>query len=88
VRVAVRELRAGLSRYVALARDGAVIEITTHGEPVARMIGVPHASKGGIARLLATGAAQWNGRKPALLDPVVLCGEGKPLSAIVIEDRG
>jgi prevent-host-death family protein len=88
VRVAICELRAGLSRYIALARDGAVIEITTRGKPVARMIGVPDASKGGIARLLATGAAQCNGRKLALLDPVVLCGEGKPLSAIVMEDRG
>lgn len=88
MRVAIRELRAGLSRYVALARDGAVIEITTHGKPVARMIGVPHPSNGGIARLQATGAAQWNGLKLDLLDPVVLCGEGKSLSAIVMEDRG
>lgn len=88
MRIAMHELKAGLSRYVAQANAGAVIEITSHDKPVARLVGVPHARSPGVARLLARGAAQWSGTKPALQSPVVISTGGKPLSEIVLEDRG
>ena len=49
--------------------------------------GAPQSNHAGVMRLLATGAAVWRGGKPkgALL---VLPGSGKPVSAIVLEDRG
>jgi prevent-host-death family protein len=88
MRIAMHELKAGLSRYVAQARAGEVIEITSHDKPVARLVGVPPAQPPGVARLLARGAAQWSGRKPTPRAAVPLAASGKPLSAIVLEDRG
>ena len=88
MRVAMHELKSGLSRYVAQARAGEGIEITSHDKPVARLVGVPAASPAGVARLLARGAATWNGAKPALQAPVVLSGGGNTVSDIVLEDRG
>lgn len=91
MRVAMHELKTGLSRYVAQARAGEVIEITSHDKPVARIVGMPAAAPGGpsgIERLVASGAAQWSGGKPKTFEPVRLQSHGKTLSEMVIEDRG
>ena len=49
--------------------------------------GAPQSNHAGVMRLLAAGAAVWQGGKPkgALL---VLPGSSKPVSATVLEDRG
>jgi len=87
MRVAMNELKAGLASYVARARAGEVIEITSHNKPVARMSGLPTADDSGIQRLVLRGAASWGGGKPALEPAVTLGDEGKSLSEIVLEDR-
>ncbi len=86
--VAMRELKAGLSRYVAQARAGRAIEIMLHNKPVARLIGIAPQGPAGIARLIATGAAQWRGGKPSLRPAIALESGGLSLSGMVLEDRG
>lgn len=86
--VAMRELKAGLSRYVAQARAGASFEITLHDRPVARLTGIAPPAPAGVARLVATGAAQWPGGKPTLRPPIALEAGGGSLAAMVLEDRG
>ena len=81
-------LKAGLSRYVARARTGEVIEVTSHDKPVARLVGITTADAPGIERLLASGAAQWRGGKPVFKPAVRLGTIGKGLAEMVLEDRG
>lgn len=88
MRVAMHELKAGLSRYVAQARAGEVIEITSHDKPVARLVGVPSDVPASIARLIGSGAAAWSGGKPALHAPVKLPPHPRSMSEMVVEDRG
>jgi prevent-host-death family protein len=88
MKIAMNELKAGLSRYVARARAGEVIEVTSHDKPVARLIGIVTADAPGVARLLARGAAQWRGGKPTLKPAVRLGTSGKSLAEMVLEDRG
>ena len=88
MKVALHQLKSGLSRYVAQARAGEVIEITSHDRPVARMVGIPPAAGAGVTRMLASGSAQWSGGKPALHPAVVLVPQGKTVSDMVVEDRG
>jgi prevent-host-death family protein len=88
MKIAMHQLKAGLSRYIAQARAGEVIEVTSHDKPVARIVGIPAADPTGVARLLASGAAQWRGGRPALHPAVKLVSSGKPLSEMVLEDRG
>jgi prevent-host-death family protein len=85
--VSIRELKAHLSRYLNQARTGQSIEITWHRKVVARVIGVPPPGTTGLARLLATGAGQWGGGKPAGAE-VRLSDAGRSVSALVLEDRG
>lgn len=88
MKIAMHQLKAGLSRYVSQARAGAVIEITSHDKPVARLVGVPDGGASGLAKLLGSGAAQWGGGKPAWRRPVQLPAHARSMSEMVIEDRG
>ena len=88
MRIAMHELKAGLSRYMAQARAGEVIEVTSHDKPVARIVGIPPTSASGLTRLLASGAAQWAGGKASHELPLKLTPGGKSLSEMILEDRG
>ena len=88
MRVAMHELKAKLSSYVARAHAGEVIEVTSHDKPVVRIIGVTRTDQPGVARLLATGRATWGGGKPALGTALKLAEGMTTLSETVLEDRG
>ncbi|MFH1021656.1 MAG: type II toxin-antitoxin system prevent-host-death family antitoxin [Pseudomonadota bacterium] len=85
--VSIHEFKSHLSRYVGRVQAGESIELTSHRRVVALITGVPKTTDQGIAKLLASGAASWNGGKPGgaslELDP-----RGIPVSQIVLEDRG
>ena len=87
MRVSVRDLKAHLSQYLAQAGTGEPIEITSHRRVVARLVGVAGAEHAGVARLLATGLAQWAGGKPRGA-AVRLTSGGRLVSDLLLEDRG
>lgn len=86
--IAIRELKSGLSRALALAQSGEVIEVTSHNKPVARIVGIPPQADDGLRRLLAIGALSWSGGKPKLAAPLTLTSSGTAVSRMVLEDRG
>ncbi len=59
LRLRIREFKARLSYYLRRARAGQTIEIASHRKVIARVTGVPSTESEGIARLVASGAAQW-----------------------------
>jgi prevent-host-death family protein len=61
MQVSIRELKAHLSRYLAQARQGTALEITSHRRIVARVTGVPESGTSALGELIARGAAQWDG---------------------------
>lgn len=65
--VGVRELRDGLSRHLAIVREGHTITVTDHGRPVARIVpvGVPTKLEQLIAAGLVTPAKKRKGKRPA-----------------------
>ncbi|WP_448627685.1 type II toxin-antitoxin system Phd/YefM family antitoxin [Geodermatophilus sp. URMC 64] len=54
--VGIKELRDGLSRYLAQVRAGHTITVTDHGRPVARI--VPAEGPTALERLIAEGLVQ------------------------------
>ena len=86
--IAMHELKAALSATVARAAAGEVIEVTSHGKPVARLVAATAANSQGLGGLVAEGAARWSGGKPDFAPPVVLPEHTKTLSDMVLEDRG
>ncbi len=87
MQVSMQEFKSHLSQYVGQAQAGQLIELTSHRKVVARIVGVPPADSAGVARLLAAGVASWQGGKPTGA-AFELQAVGKPISALVLEDRG
>lgn len=89
--VSVRELKTHLSEWLARARAGEVVEVTSHRKPIARITAVKPAEApptDPLQKAIDAGLISWNGQKPDLPPAVKLRGTGKLLSDIVIEDRG
>ena len=87
MQVSMQEFKSHLSHYVVQAQSGQLIELTSHRKVVARIVGVPATDSAGVSRLLAAGVATWQGGKPAGA-AFGLQEHGKPVSALVLEDRG
>jgi len=87
--IAVRELKASLSRVLLRAQAGEVIEVTSHNRPIARIVGIPPpVGDGGLSGLIAAGALSWSGSKPRLTPPLDLTEGVKSVGRILLEDRG
>jgi prevent-host-death family protein len=54
--IGIRELRDGLSRFLAEVREGRTITVTDHGRPIARI--VPTEGPTTLERLIAEGVVQ------------------------------
>jgi prevent-host-death family protein len=91
ISVPVREFKSKLSHYLAKAREGQTVEITSHRKVIARVTGVPEEpawakEHPGIWRMVQSGQATWNGEKPKFAR-IKLPGGGKTVSEMVLEDR-
>lgn len=86
--VAVRELKAQLSKYLARARAGEVFEVRSHNTPIARITGIPPVADTPLQSLVASKALTWSGRKPAFAAPLKPGADEADIARLVIEDRG
>lgn len=82
--VGIRELKTHLSTYIGYASQGEEVVVTDHGREVALLVPIT-AERRAVLGLVAEGAANWSGGKPAGLAGTKIKGE--PLAATVIADR-
>lgn len=87
VRVGVRELRQNLSVYLRRVKAGETLEVTEHGQPVARLTPRPRERLSIIDRMIAEGRVT-----PATYDhrqvpPPPRIPGSRPLSQIILEMR-
>jgi prevent-host-death family protein len=85
--VGIKELKEHLSEILARAREGEAVEVTSHRKPIARIVGIPATPDSGLTAFAAAGGFSWAGGKPELKPPASL-SLGKPVSEIILEDRG
>jgi len=88
--VACKELKNRLGKYLRLVRNGASVQITDRGNPIACILPVGSPAERGrvelLSRLAATGnvrlgSGQLRRSKPAVLKP------GKSIAEMIAEDR-
>ncbi len=91
----VAQLKSGLSAYLAKARSGTTIAITSHRKEIARVVGVatasPHGMPPGLAQLVADGKLAPGNGTPLTLDlppPLQLSNSGTSVSEMALQDRG
>ena len=87
MKVAVRQLKVSLSKLLARAQSGEVIEVNSHQKPIARIVGIPKSSEEPLNSLILNGSLSWNDQKPTQEPPIQLLSPGKSLSSLIQEDR-
>jgi prevent-host-death family protein len=87
MKVAIRTLKAELSAYLELARQGEVIQVTSHNQLVAQITGVQESSPQSMNALLFSKQATWSGKKPIFDAPEKLNSDQKSMSDLVLELR-
>ena len=88
-RVGLRELRTRFGYYMRKVRQGETVEVTDRGASVACLVPSPEAElRKKLEPLIKSGQVSWGGGpKPLGHDPPIRAS-GKPLSEIILEDRG
>jgi prevent-host-death family protein len=90
--VGVRELKNNLSRYLARVKAGEVITITERGREIARLstlVGDDEADADGerLLEMARQGLVTLPQAGHAEVDPRPVRSTGKPVSALLLEDR-
>lgn len=85
--VGIKELKGHLSEILARAQKGETVQVTSHRKPIARIIGISSTPDSGLTAFAAGGGFSWAGGKPELRPPESL-STGRPVSEIILEDRG
>ena len=86
--VSVSVLKANLSRLLARAQGGEVIEVISNGKPIARIVGIPDVHDHLLLKLTADNSITWNGKKPIFVkDLPTLSMNGRSLGKIIRQDR-
>jgi prevent-host-death family protein len=84
---AVRDLKTHLSAYLRRVKDGEQVVITDHGEPCAVIQPWTPGNEQARQRvLMGNPDFSWNGKPFSF--PEALAIGGRPLSDMVLEDRG
>lgn len=84
-RVGVRDLKASLSRYLDVVKEGGSVLVTERGRPIARI--VPVAIPEHIAELMTRGTVTWSGSRFRPPRRVVTLKPGPLLSDYIAEER-
>ena len=84
--VSITELKAHLAEYLRRVQEGKSFHVTVRGREVADLVPVDPV-RAALWRMVENGQATWNGGKPVVPRDLPV-NTGKPLSDIVLEDRG
>lgn len=86
VRIGVRALKNGLSRYLKSVKQGETIIVTERKKPIAKLSPVKTGVPLAYEFLIKEGTVSWSGGKPQGA-AVSKTGDARELSALVAEDR-
>lgn len=90
IQVGIKELKNGLSRYLALVKAGDELIVTEHGKPIARITqestGKQSVRKQ-LIQLAQEGLITMPSQSIEKTSFIPIKIEGKPVSEMVIEDR-
>lgn len=85
--VSIRELKARLSHYLRLTREGESIVITDRGVPIGRIVPIGQDLHQRLAAMQEAGLLQWSGQKLPRRKPVGKVRKGGSVAHLLIEDR-
>jgi len=87
VRVGIRELKARLSRYIRMVKNGKIVIVTEYGKPVGWILPYTDSIEDRLHAAAQAGILSWNGEVFRPAGPVAKVRGDKTVADIIIEDR-
>ncbi|MFO0983618.1 MAG: type II toxin-antitoxin system prevent-host-death family antitoxin [Planctomycetota bacterium] len=87
VAVGVRDLKARLSHYLRMVRQGRTIEITDRGQTVGRIVPAGKALADKVEDLVAAGLVAWSGKKLKSRPGVPRATRKRSVADLLVRDR-
>ena len=87
IEAGVRDLKARLSEYLRLVKQGRVVTITEHGKPIGRLVPYSESVEDRIQSAIDAGILLWNGERWEPAGPVAKVRGKKTVADLIIEDR-
>jgi prevent-host-death family protein len=85
--IGIRELKTRLSAYLRKVKEGDIIVITEHGEPVGRIVPASEQIQDRLERLVKTGQVAWSGNPLPEILPIAATRGEITISDMILEDR-
>ena len=87
IEVGIRDLKARLSEYLRLVKQGRVVTITEYGKPISRLVPYSESVEDRIQSAIDAGILLWNGERWEPSGPVAKVRGKKTVADLIIEDR-
>jgi len=87
IRVGVKDFKSRLSEYLRQVKQGHSVIITSHGQPVGRLLPMNEDLEDRLIAMQEAGLMAWNGQKLKGIKPVVLNQSKHQVSDILVEMR-
>ncbi|MDQ4077927.1 MAG: type II toxin-antitoxin system prevent-host-death family antitoxin [Chloroflexota bacterium] len=85
--VGIRELKAGLSRYLRQVKAGGTVVITERGKPIGRIVPYAQSVEEQLEVLKEAGLVAWDGGKLEPIVPVAQVRGPRTMAELLLEDR-
>ena len=85
--VGIRELKAGLSKYLRDVERGETLVVTDRGRRICRMIPEREDAEARIRDLVQAGVLRWSGKKPGPIEDRPRVRGSRTVADLVLEDR-
>ena len=87
IKVGVKDFKSHLSEYLRQVRQGHTVIITSHGQPVGRLLPVELDLEERLIAMQKAGLMTWNGQKLKRIKPVVQNQSKHQVADILVEMR-
>ena len=87
IEVGIRDLKARLSEYLRLVKQGKVVTITEYGKPISRLVPYSESVEERMQSAVDAGILLWNGERWEPSGPVAKVHGKKTVADLIIEDR-
>jgi prevent-host-death family protein len=87
IRVGVRDLKARLSEYLRLVKEGRVVTVTEYGKPISLLVPYSESLQERMQAAVDAGVLVWDRRRWEPSGPVAKVHGRRTVADLIIEDR-
>lgn len=87
IEVGVRDLKARLSEFLRMVKQGKVVTVTEHGKSISRLVPYSESLEERMQQAVDAGVLSWDGQRWQPAGPVAKVAGEQTVADLILEDR-